>query len=119
MGQKINPRNQVNFKFIFSDDYNPKYANGAIGGVAPTGEIVINFYQERAALPNEQTFAIDHNSGSIGEEVSAHPADYQSSFVRFVQAGITLDVNKAKDIHHWLGEQISIAEAHPANVEKK
>lgn len=38
---------KINFKYKFSDAYNPVYVNGAYGGVNPRGEIVINFYFER------------------------------------------------------------------------
>ncbi len=45
MENEIN--NSFKFKYVFDDDYNPKYVNGAFGGVNPQGEINLNFYMER------------------------------------------------------------------------
>lgn len=28
---------KIKFKYIFKDDYNPKYVNGAFGGISPQG----------------------------------------------------------------------------------
>lgn len=29
---------KIEFKYIFEKDYNPKYVNGAFGGMSPTGK---------------------------------------------------------------------------------
>ena len=51
-------QNNVKFKYIFDPAYNPKYANGAFGNITPHGEVALNFYFERSALPYEQEFAL-------------------------------------------------------------
>ena len=55
-------QNKVKFKYIFDSAYNPKYANGAFGNITPHGEVALNFYFERSALPYEQEFALDEES---------------------------------------------------------
>jgi len=48
----------ITYKYIFEKDYNPLYVNGAQGGINPLGEIVIDFYLERNAIPVSQTCEI-------------------------------------------------------------
>jgi hypothetical protein len=101
---------ELTFKYVFADDYNPVYANGAHGGVSPRGELVMNFYLERMALPRSVTHEINPN-GTIGSEVSAEPDDLKSSMVRFIAAGVVLNCQSAKELHLWLGERVKEMEA--------
>jgi hypothetical protein len=101
---------ELKFKYIFNYGYNPVYANGAHGGVSPRGEIVMNFYLERMALPESITHEINPN-GTIGNEVSAEPADLKNSLVRFIEAGVVMNYQNAKDFHLWLGERVKEMEA--------
>lgn len=49
--RQASPPEVVEYKYIFADDYNPVYANGAVGGPGTRGEIAINFFVERPAVP--------------------------------------------------------------------
>ena len=97
---------KIKCKYIFQDDYNPLYINGAQGGINPLGEIVINFYLERNALPNSQTYIIENDK--IGPEKSdeVEPEDWDNSFVRVIQNGVIMNYQTAKEIHKWLGQHI-------------
>ena len=99
--------NSIKFKYIFSKDYNPKYVNGAYGGITPRGEITINFYLERQGLPISQTNEITPE-GKLGSEIDTEPKDLQKSMIRFVDTGIILNVTSAKEICAWLQEKIDI-----------
>jgi hypothetical protein len=101
---------EFKFKYIFSYDYNPVYANGAHGGVTPRGELVVNFYQERQPLPNSITHELNPN-GTIGREVDVEPDDLNKSLVRFVANGVVLNHQTAREIHYWLGEKIKELDA--------
>lgn len=103
-------KNELTFKYVFDDSYNPSYINGAHGGVTPRGELVVNFYLERQPLPK----AISHElviNGSIGRETEVEPSDLHRSFVRYVSSGIVLNQQTAKEIHFWLGEKLKEMEA--------
>ncbi len=100
---------ELTFKYVFADDYNPIYVNGAHGGVSPRGEIVVNFYLERPALPYSITHEINPN-GTIGRETNEDPDDLKNSLVRFVCTGVVLNYENAKNIHQWLGERIKEVE---------
>jgi len=96
---------KVTFKYIFDPNYNPEYVNGAQGGVNPKGEIIMNFYLERFALPNSQTHALKDNS--LGPIIGLDPEDLNSSFVRMVKSGVVMNLQTAKDIYQWLGGHIA------------
>lgn len=100
-----NPKQKITFKYIFEDDYNPVYINGAFGGINPQGEIVANFYLERIALPNSTTHNIGAD-GIISEAIKKDPEDLDDSCVRFVQSGIVLNLDTAKQIRDWLDRNI-------------
>ena len=78
-----NNKPEVTFKYIFTYDYNPVFINGAHGGVTPRGKLAVDFYQERAPLPNSVTHQLNPN-GTIGSEVAVEPEDLNQSLVRFV-----------------------------------
>ncbi len=92
-------------KYIFKDDYNPGYINGAEGGINSQGEIVINFYLERHALPNELTFSLE--DGKLApKEGETKPEDLKDSFVRVIENGVIMNYKSAKEIYKWLGSHI-------------
>ena len=99
----------IKFKYIFPDDYNPKYINGAYGGITPKGEIAVNFYLERQGLPISQKYEI-MPEGKLGDEIDKEPSDLQTSMVRYVDTGILLNLNSAKEIIAWLNEKVEIIE---------
>ncbi len=101
---------EIKFKYIFNYSYNPVYVNGAHGGVSPRGELIMNFYLERIALPESITHNINQN-GTIGGEVESEPADLKSSLVRYVENGVVLNYQSARDLHQWLGERLKEMEA--------
>ena len=101
---------ELKFKYIFDYGYNPVYVNGAHGGVSPRGELVMNFYLERMALPESITHEINPN-GTIGKESAAEPDDLAHSMVRFIESGVVMNYQNAKELHLWLGERIKELEA--------
>lgn len=107
----------IKFKYKFSEDYNPKYANGAIGGINPQGEIVINFYLERNGLPISQTFELK-NSNTIGDLKETDPVDFSKSIIRYIQNGVVLNYSSAKEIHRWLGEHLDKIESGEVQIKK-
>ncbi|QNM84624.1 hypothetical protein H9W90_10490 [Polaribacter pectinis] len=97
--------NKIKSKYIFKDSYNPKYVNGAQGGISPQGEIVINFYLERNALPISQTYQIE-NDKVAPKEIESEPSDLNNSFVRVIENGVIMNYQSAKEIYKWLGNNI-------------
>ena len=96
---------ELTFKYIFNYAYNPVYINGAHGGISPRGELVMNFYLERPPLPEEIKHAINPN-GTIGDVTSEEPHDLSSSMVRYIDNGVILNYESARNIHYWIGERL-------------
>lgn len=94
----------VKFKYLFQEDYNPKYANGVYGGVSPTGELVMNFYFERLSIPYEVMESLDENGNLTGSSEIVKPKEYK--IIRSVENGVILNKSGALDIYHWLEEQL-------------
>jgi hypothetical protein len=101
---------ELKFKYIFDYGYNPVYVNGAHGGVSPRGELVMNFYLERMALPESISHEINPN-GTIGKETAAEPGDLAQSMVRFIESGVVMNYQNARELHLWLGERLKEMEA--------
>jgi hypothetical protein len=95
----------IKFKYVFSYNYNPTYVNGAQGGVSPRGEVVVNFYLERPAVPNSITHELTPQGG-IGRETAVEPEDLQTTLVRFIDTGVVMNYENAKIFHAWLGERL-------------
>lgn len=93
---------RIKFKYVFPDDYNPRYANGVIGGFTPHGEILIHFYQERHALPKYTWHRIV--KGRIGECEATD--DSEAVAIRFVQTGVTMTPAAARMLYEWLGKTL-------------
>lgn len=96
---------QIRFKYVFSENYNPVYCNGAFGGISTRGEIVANFFLERMPIPNSMTNSVNPD-GSLGGVISVDPESLDETVIRHVSTGIVLSEDSAKAIHAWLGNQI-------------
>jgi hypothetical protein len=93
--------NTITFKYKFPENYNPKYVNGAYGGIGPRGELVINFYLERQPIPKEETYQLLEDN-KLGNSIARIPEDLQYQVIRFVETGIILNLESAKRILDWL-----------------
>ena len=101
---------KLTFKYKYPDNYNPLYINGAQGGINVQGEIVANFYFERVPLPNSITQELN-GEGVLGKVVATEPNDLTNSVLRYVQSGIVMNLEVAKQVYTWLGGQINILES--------
>lgn len=103
---KVKEDRTLRIKYVFPEDYNPKYVNGAYGFLNHQGEIIANFYLERAPLLRDQYHEI--KDGLIGEEIIDQriPDANQSLMLRYVEHGVVWNYQSAKSFHHWLGQKI-------------
>lgn len=100
---------KINFKYKFTEDYNPEYINGAYGGVSPRGEIIVNFYFERTPIPYEENYNINKDGDIVGLS-KTHPKDHAANIIRYVPTGIVMNLESAKSVYQWLGEHIEALE---------
>jgi hypothetical protein len=99
---------KVSFKYIFSPDYNPVYANGAYGGPTSQGEIAVNFFVERQPVPIEDTWSISPD-GKLLEQVAREPKGEEGTalIIRFVTGGVIMNLEVAKRVYAFLGRHIA------------
>ena len=104
MSQKIE---KLKFKYLFDKSYNPVYCTGGFGGLTPRNEIVLNFFMERHPIPYSETRAINLD-GSIGPVLSMKPKEDENTakVIRYVESGIIMDIQTAKEIRDWLNNNI-------------
>lgn len=106
---------EVKFKYIYPDSYNPQYINGAVGSIDPSGEITINFYHERAPIPKIE-FRDLSSEGTPLESFRLEPSNLDTFFIRNITSGITMNYSTSKALYEWLGEQLEIYEKRKENV---
>jgi hypothetical protein len=107
--EKMMAKPQIIFKYLFAEDYNPVYVNGAHGRVSPRSEIVVHFYHERPGVPVSITH--DVTAGGIGAEIDVVPVDFNQTLYRAVQSGVVMNYESGRTFHHWLGERLKELEA--------
>lgn len=101
---------KITCKYKYSEDYNPTYINGVIGGVNPQLEIIMHFYLERTPLPKTEIMEIN-NDNLLVPKYEYTPSDLNNSFLRMIESGVVINLSTAKQIHEWLGENISRLES--------
>jgi hypothetical protein len=101
---------KIVFKYLFAEDYNPVYVNGAHGGISPRGEIVVHFYLERPGVPVSITHEITA-AGAIGEQIDEVPVDFKQTLYRAIESGVVMNYESASSFHQWLGERLKELES--------
>ena len=102
-------KNKLMIKYKFKDEYNPKYINGAHGSASRNGDIVINFYLERAAVPK----SIEHmilEDNTLDSDPKFQPEDYNRSVIRYIESGVIMNLETAKIIRDFIDKQIKTIE---------
>lgn len=100
----------IKVKYEYSEDYNPVYVNGLHGGITGLGEIVMNFFMERHAVPRTEVYALDDNKNLVMPPTSTEPTDYNESILRYVETGVIMSYPVAVEIHAWLDRHIKTIE---------
>lgn len=94
---------KVRFSYVIPDGFEPKYANGAYGGVTPRGDLVVSFYQERAAAPKIEIHALSKD-GTLGP-IEAKPQPI-ADLERHVVGGVILNEQTVRELHVWLTQKL-------------
>jgi len=89
-----------------SNNFRELHVDGAYGGMTPQGLCNINFYAERLAIPKATDYKIEDRKLI---KISDSP-DSKKGIIREFETGVYMTFESAKELHRWLGEQISIFE---------
>ena len=93
---------QATFEYKISPNFTVYAATGAIGGLNAQGQLIINFFNERAAIPKHQTYDIDEKGALVTPPSEEEKKD---SVIRDVFLAISLPPGVAKGLAQWLNDQ--------------
>lgn len=106
---KIDPgKRAITYKYERYDDYKIIYANGAVGGVTPRGEILFDLFIEFVGAPDETVHSVTPDG--LGPEIGRTPE--KPPFTRQSQVGVVMTPGQAKSLGYWLIDQVE-------NMERK
>ena len=87
MSEKKDTPNQITFEYKISSTYTVYAVSGVFGGVNGQGQVIMNFFNERHAIPRTQTYAVGEK-GPIGEQPLSE--EKETSVIRDVMFAISI-----------------------------
>ena len=99
----------VTYKYTRHPDYRLTYANGAIGGTTPRGDIKFDLFIEFLDNPDESVHSITPDG--LGPEIQRTPS--APPLNRESQVGVIMDPSQAKSLAYWLLAQVKAVEKKP------
>ena len=101
----------LQFHYIKSPDYREIACHGALGGLTPQKVIWMSLFSERFPIPRVVEYALTSEPGQevMFDEAASKPSSVESrtGVIRHVEMSAYLDIETAKRVHKWLGEQIA------------
>ena len=95
---------RVAFDYIKSQQFRAIRADGAIGGITPSGQIHFALYSERHPIPRRLVYEIGEND-QLGSPIDSETI-VRDSIVREMEVDIFLTLPVAISLHQWLGGKI-------------
>ncbi|MBN1686303.1 MAG: hypothetical protein JW852_06585 [Spirochaetales bacterium] len=103
-----NGKRTVTYTYERHPDYHIVYANGAVGGVTPRGEVLFDLFIEFVGIPDETVHSVTPDG--LGPEIGRKPES--PPFTRQSQIGVVMNPGQAKSLGYWLINQVE-------NMERK
>jgi len=102
----------ITFEYKISPNFVVYAVCGAFGGLNSHGEIIMTLYNEKAAIPERQTYRIN-DDGSIDKQPIS--VEKKEVVIRHVMFGVSMNPSVARSVGEWL---IQKAEAYDKYSEK-
>jgi hypothetical protein len=93
---------KIKIRYLKAYDFKISIVTGVYGGVTSNGLINVNFFNERAVIPDSSTVEVNEAGIIVGQPVDERDGD----IMRELQSGLLMDVNTAKVIIKWLESKI-------------
>lgn len=90
----------ISFEYKISPNYNMFAVSGIIGGLNARGEIVVNFFSERHAIPQKQTYEL--NPDGTLKFIEDQKKD---SVIRDIPFGLSMPPSVARAVAKWLNDK--------------
>lgn len=107
-------KSTVSFEYRLSPSFAVYAVSGAFGGLNSQGEIVMTLYNERAAIPERQTYSVG-DDGSIDKRPIS--VEKKESLIRHVMFGVSMSPSVARSVGKWLIEKADAFERSLATEE--
>jgi hypothetical protein len=88
----------LTFEYKISPNFSTYRITGIYGGLNATGDVVMSFFNERAAIPKTQTYEI--KDGKLGE--SPVSEEKKGVIIRDVMFAVSMSADNAREIAKWL-----------------
>jgi hypothetical protein len=92
----------ITFEYKISPNFSVYAVCGAFGGLNSQGEVIMTLYNERAAIPESQTYGIK-DDGSIDKQPIS--VEKNEAIIRHVMFGISMNPSVARSVGNWLIEK--------------
>lgn len=92
-----NKKKTVEFEYKVSPNYAVYSVAGAYGGINAKGNIIVNFFSERNAIPKKQVYEINEKGG-----LDLVSQESKNAVIRDVPFGISINAVDARSIASWL-----------------
>lgn len=112
MPEEVQAEKRFKSDYIKSNFFRVVHADGMYGGVTPSGNIHIDFWNDRQPIPQTVTneVVVRGDGPPTIEEVQAERIGRQN-VIREVEIGVVMDVGTAKSLIQWLGGKVAELEA--------
>ncbi|MDO9530149.1 MAG: hypothetical protein Q7J27_13470 [Syntrophales bacterium] len=97
----------ITFEYKISPNYVIYNTSGCYGGLNAFGEIIMNVYSERNAIPQSETYKID-NTGQLSKKPISEIK--KESVIRDVMFSLSINPRVARSMGQWLIEKADIYE---------
>ncbi len=101
----------IKFSYKSSPGYNPVHVNGVYGGFITSGLLVANFFLERFPEEKEEIFELLED-GSLGNQINEANSLNQVEVTRFIETGISMNIETARALRDWLNNYIPDTSSH-------
>jgi hypothetical protein len=97
--ERVESPEEITFEYKISPNFAVYSVTGVIGGLNAQGQVIINFFNERSAIPKKQKHAISSTGG-----LSDVPVDEErkSEVIRDVMFAISINSSTARAFAKWL-----------------
>ncbi len=100
---------EVRIAFEKDQHYTDFFAEGAFGGITPSGLVHFDLYCDQAPVPKAFHYMVDED-GNIGPEISSR-RELDAGIVRLIKAGVTMHPPAAEALARWLQEKVDLLKA--------
>lgn len=97
---------EIKADYIKSNFFRVVHVDGVYGGVTPSGHIHMDVWNDRQPIPRSSVnILVERGDGppELAEDMSRRES--RSGIVREVEAGLTMDIDMARQMAKWLTEK--------------